>query len=255
MKPASTPAAPRPFQPVSALPALLFVALAANAAPIAHAAPVPDRAGITVSGNGEVSATPDRARLAMAVEITKPQLKDAQAEANRIVRDYLAQARALGARDEDISTAGLSIRSEYDYSKPGTRKFIGYHVTRSITVVVHDLDKIGDYLQRATDAGINSMSDPVLESSKAEELQRQALVKAAEDARAKAKVLADTLGVKLGSVHTLDASSSMQNPSPPQPMMRVKAMAANLSGNEDMGFAAGQINYDATLTADFDLQP
>ena len=235
---------------------LLLSALAcAAAAPLAQADVPPDRRSVTVSGRGEVSTTPDRARLSMSVEITKPELRAAQAEVNRIVREYLAQVRALSIKDEDISTAGLSIRSEYDYSPKG-RRFVGYHVSRGIEIVVRDLDKIGDVLLRATAAGINSVSDPQLESTKAEDLQRDALAKAAADARAKASVLAAAMGVKLGSVHTLNANTEYN--APPvfaAPRMKTLAMAADAqeSGNEQIGFAAGEIKFTATLTADFDL--
>jgi uncharacterized protein YggE len=235
------------------LQSALALILLCSAAAQADAA-APDRRSVTVSGQGEVSAAPDRARLSMAVEQTDPDLKAAQTKVNGIVRTFLAQARALGAKDEDLSTAGLSINAEYDYSSGKGRKFLGYHVTRSIGVVVRDLDKIGDYLQRATDAGINNVSNPQLESSKAEELQRQALAKAALDAQAKAKVLADALGVKLGAVHTISASSEAIRPPGPQPRMMAMAAAAP-GGNEEMGFAAGEVKYSSTLTAEFDLAP
>ena len=163
------------------IPALLLLLCCA-----AQAAEAPEalaRRSATVSGHGEVDATPDRARLSMSVEVIKPDLKAAQAKVNGIVRNYLAQAHALGARDEDISTAGLSINAEYDYSGNKGRKFLGYHVSRGISVVVRDLDHVGDFLQHATDAGINNVSEPQLESSLEPELRRQALARAAADAR------------------------------------------------------------------------
>lgn len=232
----------------TALAALLLCSAAAQA-------DAPDRRSITVNGQGEVSATPDRARLGMSVEVTDPDLKAAQTKVNGIVRTYLAQARTLGAKDEDISTAGLSINSEYDYSGNKGRKFLGYHVSRGINVVVRDLDKLGDYLQRATDAGINNVSNPQLESSKADELQRQALTKAALDAQAKARALAETLGVKLGTIHTLNASGEVIAPPRPMMMRSMVAAADKAGGNEDMGLAAGEVKYTGTLTAEFDLVP
>ncbi len=181
-------------------------------------------------------------------------MRDAQAEVNRIVRDYLAQTRALGAKDEDVATAGLSIQAEYDYSQKGGRRFLGYHVTRTIEVLVRDLDKTGDFLLRATDAGINGVSDPQLESSKAEELQNQALAKAAADAQAKARVLAASLGVGLGAVHTVNSSAEFTPPPVPRlRAMAVAAAAAPASGNDQIGFSGGQIKVTATLNADFDL--
>ncbi len=236
--------------------ALLFIVAAAPPA-IADGNAL-DRRSVTVGGRGEVAVTPDRARLAMSVEMTKPDLRAAQTEVNRIVRDFLAQVKSLGVKDEDVSTAGLSISAEYDYSAKGGRRFLGYHVTRGIEIVVRDLDKIGDVLLRATGAGINNVSDPQLESSKAEDLQRQALAKAADDARAKARVLSEALGVKLGAIHTLNASTEY-TPPPVYAQARFKTLAvaadATESGNDQIGFSAGQIKFSATLNADFDLVP
>jgi uncharacterized protein YggE len=242
---------------VTGLSFLLASALAC-AAPAGPAAPTLEiPRSVTVSGNGEALTVPDRARLSMSVEVTKPELKNAQDEANRAVRDFLAQARALGTHDEDISTAALSIRAEYNYvNNNGTqiRQFAGYHVSRGVELVIRDLDRIGDYLKRATDAGINNLSDPQLESSKADELKRQALANAALDARAKAQVLASTLGARLGPVHTIDAGSQDSAPRPPRPMLAMaKTVADSDNGNSEMGFAAGQLRFGAGVTAVFDL--
>jgi uncharacterized protein YggE len=234
------------------------LAVAAAQAPLAAAADsdAPARRAVTVSGHGEVTAAPDRARLSMQVELTRPGLQAAQAEAGRIVREFLAQARALGAAEQDISTAGFSIRAEYSYSDkfPDGRKFVGYHVERGIEVVVRDLDHIGDFLARATAAGFNAVGDPQLESSRADELKRQALALAAADAKAKATVLAEALGVRLGTVHTINAALEMP-PAQPRVLRMAKAMAPGASENEQMGFAAGAIVFDANVTVEFELAP
>ncbi len=244
------------MRPITASAALLSCALlVATSLPLC-ADTLPDRRSVNVSGRGEVTATPDRARISMQVETTKVDLRAAQDQVSRIVRDYLAQVKALGIADADISTAGLSIQPQYDYSAKGGRKFLGYQLTRGIEIVVRDLDKIGDVLLKATTAGINNVSDPQLESSKAEALTREALAKAAEDARAKAKVLADALGVKLGAVHTLNANAEFVPPPMAQKarvLMMSAADAAPESGNEALGFSAGQIRYNASVNADFDL--
>lgn len=214
-----------------------------------------DRRSVSVSGRGEVAVTPDRARIAMQVETTRSDVRAAQTEVSRVVRDYLVQLRALGIADADIGTAGLTIQPEYDYGAKG-RKFLGYKVTRGVEIVVRDLDKIGDVLLKATAAGINNVSDPQLESSKAEALGREALAKAADDARAKARVLADALGAKLGPIHTLNANAEFV-PAPVAFKGRVMAMASAdapmESGNDTMGISAGQIRYTASVNADFDL--
>jgi uncharacterized protein YggE len=216
------------------------------------------RRSVSVSGQGEVSAAPDRARLSMAVEALNPELKAAQDEVNKVVRAFVAEAKTLGVKDEDLSTAGITVQPEYVWDeKARNNRLTGYRARRGIELTVRNLDQIGDFILRATRVGVNNVQAPVLESTREKELSRQALVKAIEDARAKAELAAQTLNVRLGPIHSLNASEN--NVRPPYPMMRMqsKAMAAEAfdSGNQEMGFAAGEIKFNATVNADFDLNP
>lgn len=215
-----------------------------------QAADQTDRRSVSVEGHGEIGVAPDRARLQMAAQVTRKNLDTAQTEVNAIVRDYVKRAKALGARDADLSTAGLTVQPQYDYSSKDGRKFVGYQVTRRIEVTVRNLDKVGDYLLQATAAGINTVSDPILESSHADALRLEALSAAAKDARSKAQVLAQTLGAKLGPIHNVDASNASPHP---VPLMRAMAAKATPSGNEQMGFSVGEIRYSVDIHADFDL--
>lgn len=213
------------------------------------------RRSVSVSGQGEVSAKPDRARLSLAVDTANIQLRKAEEETNRIVRAYLAELKSLGLKDEQISTAGVSINPEFAWDeKARQQRLVSYHARREIDLRVDDLQQVGDVILKATMVGVNQVNPPVLESSRSKELCRQALVKATEEARSKAQLLADTLGVKLGTVRNLSAND---NPSPPvmYKAMAMRAMAADAapSGNEQMGFTAGEIKYNATVSADFDL--
>lgn len=209
---------------------------------------------VAVDGLGEVSTLPDRARLTLAADALNVDLKTAESQVNTIVRAYLAEARALGARDEDISTAGISLNPEYVWDeKLRQHKLVGYRARRDIAVTVRKLDQLGDFVLRATKAGVNHVSPPTLESSQADALSRQALAEAATDARDKARLLAETLGMKLGAVRTLRANTDTPRP---VPMVMAKAefrAAADDGGNSEMGFAGGEIKYRASASAEFDL--
>lgn len=250
----------RPFNPQDEINMkkfawLLPVALLLSAA--AHAADAPQPRIVAVDGEGEVSTQPDRARLNLAADALDPDLKTAESQVNGIVRAYLAEARALGATDKEISTAGISINPEYVWDdKAKKQKLVGYRARRDIAVTVSNLDKLGDFVLRATKVGINHVSTPVLESSQADALSKQALAEAATDARDKAKLLADTLGMKLGPVRTLRANNSETRPPVPMVMMAKAAAyseADSAGGNSEMGFAGGEIKYKASASAEFDL--
>lgn len=213
----------------------------------------PPRRNIAVSGQGEATTTPDRARLRLGVTHVAMELAAAESKVNGVVRAYLAEAKALGAKDEQISTAGISIQPEYQWDeKERVNRLVGYRVSRDMEVLITRLEQIGDFVLRATKAGVNQVQSPQLESSKARDLQNQALTRAALDAKAKAQLMADTLGVKLGPLHTLNAHEV----SAPPPMPKVMAMrseAAFDSGNQEMGFSPGEIRYSASVNAEFDL--
>lgn len=232
---------------------LPFAASLALLATTASAQTVLARA-VTVSGQGEATGTPDRARLSMAVEARNLDLRIAEAEVNKVVRAYLVDLKALGLKDEDINTAGYSVNPEYDWVD-NQQKFRGYLARRQIELTVRKLDQLGDVLLKATKAGVNQMNPAVLESSKQKEIERSALARAADDAQQQARVLAETLGLKLGPARSVNSSGVAPMP-PPMPMVKAMAMraeAADAGGNEQMGLASGQIRATANVTVEFDL--
>ncbi len=209
---------------------------------------------IAVSGHGEVSTTPDRAQLALAVDNVDRELAQARGNVDGVVRKYLDALAKLGIKASDISTTGVSLQPEYVWDEAGRKQtLVGYRARRDIRIVVRNLDQLGDLILRATDAGVNQINPPLLESSKAEALGREALATAARDAQIKAETLAKSLGVKVGSARVVRESGGNAPP------MMVKAMAmrggeAFDSGNQQMGLSAGEIRITADVQVEFDLK-
>lgn len=232
----------------AALFALSFAAAAVEPAPrVVH-----------VTGQGEATVAPDRARLSMAIEARNAELKTAETKVNDGTRAALAELKGLGLKDEDISTAGYSVNPEYDWVN-NQQRFRGYFARREINVMVRDLGKVGDVLLRLTKAGVNQINPPVLESSKLKETERTALALAVGDAKSQALVIAEGLGLKLGLPRTVSAGGAGAQPQPPMPrMMAMKVsadMAEGMSGNEQTGFSAGLIRATAHVSAEFELLP
>lgn len=213
----------------------------------------PSHRHVAVTGEGEISVMPDRARLRMGVTRVNEDLSAAETEVNKTVRAYLAAAGKLGVKEEHLNTTGVSINPEYVWDeKTRNNRLVGYRVSRDIEVLVLKLEQLGDLVMRATQAGVNQVQPPQLEYSKAREVQQQALVKAALDAQARAKLLAETLGMKLGPVHQLNASENA--PTPPMPkVMMMRAEATSDGGNQEMGLNAGELRYGASVNAEFEL--
>lgn len=216
--------------------------------------PPPQPPTIAVSGHGEVTALPDLARLSLAADALDGEVKRAEAEVNRVVRRYLEVLGKIGIEARDISTTSISLQPEYTWDETARQqKLVGYRARRDILVTVRDLDRLGDAILGATEAGVNHVSPPALESSQAETLGREALARAARDAQARAQALATALGVKLGSARVVREAGQAMPPPQPYKVMAMRAEAAMDSGNQQMGLHAGEIHIAADVSVEFDL--
>lgn len=233
---------------------ICFLSLPLFAAGTALAEDTADRhRQVVVDGQGEVSVAPDRARLQMGVTHVDANLLMVEARVNEVVRAFLTAARALGLKDQQIDSSGTSIQPEYVWDEEQrSNRLVGYRVSRDIVVQVERLDTLGDIMRRATEAGINQMQAPQLEHSRARQIQQQALVEAARDARDRATLLAETLDMRLGPLHRLHAAEAA--PQPPMPkLMSMRADMAAEGGNSGAGIATGMLRFAATVQAEFEL--
>lgn len=208
---------------------------------------------VNVSGSGEVAAEPDMANLSLGVEARRPTMAEARSEVTKTVDRLLALTRELRIDPKHVNATRIQVQPEYSWNdKDRKRVLLGYVVSRQVQVEVRDLDKLGTLVERAVDAGVNQMGDPVLDSSKRKELEREAMAKAVQDARLNAETLATAAGAKLGPVRTLNGSSS----GPPMPMYRrgpmvmADAMAAAPPAET---YQPGDMKFSAAVNAEYDL--
>jgi uncharacterized protein YggE len=209
---------------------------------------------VSVSGQGEVRAQPDRAHLVLGIEARKPKLDDARAQVSKGVEAVLKLTRDLKIDPKDVQATRFTVQPEYDWNNQNhTRNLLGYYVARQVQVDLKDLDKLGTLIERAVDLGANQVGDPTLDSSKRRDLEREALAKAVEDARLNADTLARAAGAKLGAVRTLSSSSGVV--SPPMPVRAMAMKSAMAESNAADTYQSGEMTFNATVQAEYDLAP
>jgi len=217
----------------------------------AVAAENPRLRSVSVSGQGEVQAEPDQAIVTLGVESRKLKLEDARAAVTKTVEALLKLTRDLKIDQKYVRATRISVQPEYNWDNTAReRNLIGYFVSRQVEVDLRDLDKLGQLLEKAADAGANQVSDPRLDSSKRHDLERQALAKAVEDARLNGDAIAKAAGAKLGAARTISASSGFV----PVPMqqMRVKTMAAE-AGDASQSYQSGQMVFNGNVQVEYDM--
>jgi uncharacterized protein YggE len=160
--------------------------------------------GITVNGTGTVQAVPDQAQFSLGVETKGPTAREALAANSERMRRVLAALDAAGVAMGDVQTQDVSVSRSYPDD--------GYSADNSVSVTIRDLARAGSILDAASNAGANNVYGPTLSRSNRDELQAKALREAVDNARAKARALADAAGVHLGSVTAITESGAEPMP-------------------------------------------
>jgi uncharacterized protein len=205
---------------------------------------------VTVGGMAEVSAEPDIARVTLGVESRQPSMQEARAAVAATVDRVLALTRDLKIDPKQVNATRVQVQPEYRWNeKDRQRVLLGYMVSRQVEVELRDLDKLGTLLERAVDAGVNQVGDPMLDSSRRKELEREAMAKAVEDARLNAEALARAAGVKLGAVRSLAGSGS----APPVPLARATMAMADAEMAPEATYQPGEMKFSANVNAEYDL--
>lgn len=161
---------------------------------------------ITVSGNGQISITPDTGMVTLGVEISNPELEPAQTEAAQKMDAVIAAMKAAGIAEADITTSNYNIWVDRNDEKP-EQPVTGYHVSHTVTVKVRDITQISTIIQTGIDAGANTVQGIYFTVEDPGTAVSQARERAIEDARAKAEDLARLTGVTLGQVVTINEIS------------------------------------------------
>jgi uncharacterized protein len=209
---------------------------------------------LSVSGQGEIQAEPDRALLTLGIESRKLKMEDARAEVSKTVDAVLKLTRDLKIDQKYVRTTRINIQPEYNWDNNAReRNLIGYFVSRQVEVDLRDLDKLGQLLEKSFDLGVNQVGDPRLDSSKRRELEREALAKAVADAKLNAEAVAKAAGARIGPPRTISASSGFSPP--PMPMMKVQMARAEASDSAAGSYQSGQMGFNGTVQVEYDLIP
>jgi uncharacterized protein YggE len=207
---------------------------------------------VAVNGSGFAEVQPDSAIVRMSIVARSETVAAAQREAADVSARLLALTDKLKINRKYVDSTGASVRADYRWNRQKEEQELrGYIAERQISVDVRDLDQLGELVEGAVGTGVNQVSPPQLKSSKDRDAYRDALANAAEDARANAAQLAATLGVKLGPVLSINAGSTVA----PRPMLQGRAMAmqADMAESAPETYNAGQLSYNATVSAIFEL--
>ena len=140
-----------------------FAALAFAANVVALPAFADDRPPpeLTATGEGIVMATPDMASVTLGVVSEGRTAAEALQKNSGDMAAAIDAVKAAGVAEKDIATTGFNIGPVYSNPRPRddgsseAPRITGYQVSNDVRVVIRDLAKAGDILDKVIAAGAN----------------------------------------------------------------------------------------------------
>ncbi len=159
---------------------------------------------ISVLGNAEIKIAPDQAEIMLSVVTEDKDVKKAQQKNAELATQVINALRAKGVSEKEIETLNYGIEKIQEWEND---KYVhkGYRVRNTIKVTTSKLDKVGDFIDVAVNAGANDVDGVTFSLTKEakQKVSEQLLTKASEDAESKANILTKALGVRLGKAVTI----------------------------------------------------
>jgi uncharacterized protein YggE len=208
---------------------------------------------ITVRGEGMIAVLPDQVRLNVQVNTQGQTASAAMRSASGKTQEILSLLKSMGVEEKSIQTSRVNVSPTYDYSKQiQPPPIIGYNSSNDFTVLFKGkfMEEVGEFMDKAVGAGASGFGGLQYEASKRRELEREALTKAAADARARAEVLAKELGAILGKVISISENYS----SPPPVGLYLRGGRADAVSASEAPVMQGELSIRAEVNVVFELK-
>jgi uncharacterized protein YggE len=220
-------------------------------------------ATITVEGKSEITAVPDVSRFTITIEETAQDQKTALAQNATKTNAVMTALKNAGIEEKDIQTQSRNDYPKYEYTRgameiaiyppmPAQQTITGYVSSHTLSVKVRNLDTISSVQQIFADQKVSNVYGPELSLDDPEQLQADARREAIMDAKAKAKVLSNQLGVRLGKVVAFNESGNGA-----YPMYRMEAMASDSASapkSSQPNIAVGEQTITAQVSVTYKIK-
>ncbi|WP_440115300.1 SIMPL domain-containing protein [Paenibacillus sp. QZ-Y1] len=206
---------------------------------------------INVVGKGEIQVKPDIAYLSIGVNSTAETAASAQkANAAKIqkVTNLLKNTWKISA--DDIQTSQFYVQPNYTYNDNEGQKVKGYTAHHTLTITYREMDKIGELLDAASQAGANNIENVRFTVENPESFEAQVIEKAVANADVKAGAIAKAIKRQLGSVLSVNQGDA----NVPVMYANEALMSAKSDAAGGTAIETGQVKVSTTLNITYEMK-
>ncbi len=220
---------------------LVAAAIAGVAQPRLGGAATPSSTTITVTGNGSVNATPNKASFDFGVQVNASTAAEAISKDGQQANAIVDALKNAGIAASDIQTTEVSLWPQT--SSDGTQ-ITGYQASNSVNVTA-SVDQSGSVVDAAVGAGANNVDGPNLSVSDQGAFYAQALKLAVQDAQTQAQAIAAASGLTLGGILHISNDDSAPTPIAFGPLDATAKSATTISAGTQQIQATVTVTYSA----------
>jgi len=189
--------------------------------------------------------TPDYAQIESGVTTTAKAVKEAVDANSKVMNVVTSALRESGIAEKDVQTSRFSVQQVYATQEPRTEpKLVGFRVSNRVRVNMHQIDKVGEILDRLVAAGatdVGSISFLVSDPSKALDQAREAAI---ADARHKAEIYAQAAGLRLMGVNWITEDDGSTPAIPMRAQRETAAAGVPIVPGEDILRVRVTVGFD-----------
>jgi uncharacterized protein len=202
---------------------------------------------IRASGEADVSAKPDQARLSVSVVVQASTAGDAVAQdATKSTAVTAALKKVVGTNGE-IQSTNYSIEPQYRYAPNQNPVLTGYQGTHTLTVTLNDVTLVGSVIDESTKAGANQVERIEFTLKDDADVRQQAIGKAATIARQNGEAIAKALGLTVAGVYSAEITDGGGVRPFVAPMMK-RNMVAMAAPAPPTDVQSGNLQVHASVT-------
>jgi len=197
-----------------------------------------------------VKAKPDLAEVSAGVTTEAPTAVEAMRATAQAMDAVVARIKALGIRDEDIQTTGISLGAHYDYDNQGRNRptFRAYQASNRVRVILRKVSDTGSVLVALVAAGATDLNGPSFSIDDDTAPRAQARKAAFDKAQAQAAEYARWAGYS--GVRLLAVNEGI-GPGQPMPMIG-RGMVASMDAKETV-VEPGLVGTSVTVSVTFEM--
>jgi uncharacterized protein len=217
-----------------------------------------DTPKLTVRGEAELRKPADRVQLSVGVINEAKEAGPALEENNQKMHAVVKALTKLGLTDDEYETGRFRVRPVYSrrprQADPEWKpEIVSYEVANSITIKTKKLDLVGTIIQKANEAGANSVEVTGFDLANSRTYRAEAIATATSNALDDARTLAKAASLKLVRITAINLDHEPVHTSE----MRFTAPNARVMADSTAAppIDPGDVEIHATVTIMYEIAP